>query len=653
MRFFFIFLLYFSLSFAKYDILVITAYKKDSIYNKIKLIALKDVKKEFEKKFNNINIVFKYIDFKSAKKNYKDIKKLQKYITLNKNKILFIIAPGISDYFKELVNILPTNIPIITASSSIDVLKKYKGVVFSTSTHPKYYRVRHIIFLHNIFKYNKIINVYDEIEGSYPKTLIKILKSNYNIPIINLDMSKKNNFKFEKINNSLVFISAKDFYNTYKVLKKFNDYIKIKKIKNFIVYLPYFSYKYNYNFNFQIYFSKISDPNLKDFKDYDYLYKIFINNYNHKEYYYYDVYYKRYHSKILFVLSNIDIKQKNILYLRKKIYKIFKDKKFFPFIDKKTKYIYGIFQKENNNSNIYFNTFIKKGYIIPKLMMAYNNISFPYYYQFYKHNKNLRKKIVVYFEIFLKKIRIINLSANRAKVEFVIKLISKDKNFDIKKNLYFGNFDKDKLNINLLLTKKIKFLKKIFYMKVYSISGVVNIKNNLFLFPFDKQLIRIFFVLNGVNSNKYYLYLINNQNNQKNKVKIVNWKIIKIITTHSKQIIQDKNFFNKINSNSIAVYNKYYLNIFIKRINPYQIILKYFLPTLLLLLLLIIIYLKSNEYNIGIYLDILLGLISLYFVYSLLINFDSLIMMDIIFFIIFLINILFILIILKRKINGS
>ncbi len=626
----------------EYKILVITYYnplRKDiEAFEK----GLKKVKKEIENRYSNIKIVYTnvYIDRKKKNLIEKDIKNLKKVL---KDRYLFIIAPGISKTFGEVARYLPLDTPIITAASTIDELKKYKGKVFSTGSLTKYNKTKDLQRLKSIINFNKIINVYDKTPGSYPEEILKSFSNaNPDVEKVNIDIENIDKTFLDKYgDNALIFISANGTKTSKILIDRIEFILKNLEFlydKNYKVYfyLPYFSTIYSYQNDKEVFTSSSVYSNKKNIFEYEYLQNI---KYKDEKYIQrYDQAFRWYYPKILLGLRGLTNFDSDIDVLHRIVYNNLKKTTIDnPFIEEKTRYVFAFEQEEG----IYFNVIRKYGILNNYLFVLSSGQKLLYPIQL-MDNKTYH---TVYITPQIKKLKILTLDATKAKIDMIVRIACIDENIELGKDILIESANKDKLDIKLLNISKITSFQNIdLYHKVYSVTLTTNINSKLFTFPYDEQIINIAFYSNNFSKNPIMIQMINDKKNYDSTISD-NWIITKHFPTYSRDIYKVENGMDSRSKVLLSDIN--YLTIKIKRKEPLQIILKYFLPAVILLFLAIFIsyfiFKRYSKNHIGIVSDVLLGIISIYFIYSLLIQIETLIVMDLIFYFIIFLVIIFIL----------
>ncbi|BCD67490.1 hypothetical protein [Nitratiruptor sp. YY09-18] len=635
-------------------VLVITNYNPFRADTEAFKKGLDDVKKEIERKYPKIKVVYTniFIDRKNKKLIEKDINKLEKILN---DKFLFIVAPGISKAFGTVAPCLPKDTPIITASSAIDELQKFKGNIFSTSDLPRYSKAKDIYKLKKIIKYKRIINVYDKQPGSYPIYILKAFaKDNPDIKIININLTSINKGFLDKYgNDALFYISANGTKSCKIIFDRLNFIIKnleflYNKKYNISYYLSYFSTIYSYKNDKKVFSSSSITSNKKNIFEYEYLRPLKYKN--EKLIKRYDQAFRWYYPKILLGLRGLENFDLDINVLHRIIIDNLKKTNIYnPFVDKRTRYIYAFEKKDYNGREIYFNAIRKYNilknylYILSSGQKLLNPIQI---FNDFKYH-------TIYVTPQIKKLKILTLDATKAKVDLVIRAASINKNFEFGKSILMKSAKKDDFDIKLLSSSKITFLNTPLYYKVYNIHLMININSDLFKFPYDKQIINIPFYPNNFSKDHYVIQMINDKN-QYDATISDNWFIDKHFPTYSRQIYKVENGLDK--KLKVLLTDINYFTLQIKRKDPLQIILKYFLPAIILLFMAIFIgyfiFKKYSQNHIAIISDVLLGIISIYFIYSLLIQIETLIIMDLVFYvIIFMVILLIISIFILEKLG--
>jgi len=634
---------------ADYKILVITNENPVREDTKAFKDGLNHAISEVYKKYDHIKIETTnvYVDRKDEKKLQKDLEKLRKLL---KKRYLFIIAPGISKTFGEVAKYLPIDTPVITGSSAINELLKYKGTLFSTGNPPKYSKARDLKVLKKLIKYKKIINLYDKKPGKYPNSILDDFKqNNKDIPIINLDINKLNKEFLQKyIDDSLVFVSADGSKTCKTLIDRF--YFIVKNIEflydkkyNFNYFVSYYSPVYEYKTDRSVFTSSSVYTGKKNIYEYDYLKDV--SDKDEKYIKRFDDAFRWYYPKILLGLKDLSF-DNSLDVMHRLIYNNLKKTTIeHPFVEKRTRYIYA-FEKEDG---VFYNVIRKYG-ILNNYLFVLNGIDKKVFYPVQIFDN--KKHTVVYVIPEIKRLKVLTLDAQRVKIDMIVRVASMDESLKFGEDITLKPIEKESLDIKLLSKKKIKFFKNIsLYYKVYSVSFIATINSKLFDFPYDEQVINIDFYSNDFSKKPILIQMINNKNKYLDTISD-NWYIVKHFPSFTKNIYKVENGLDS--SSKVILTNINHLTIKIKRKEPFQIIMKYFLPAIILLFLAVYIsyyiFKKYSQNHISIVSDVLLGIISIYFIYSLLIQIETLIVMDLIFYgmILFVIVLIFVILMLER-----
>ncbi len=635
----------------KYTILVVS---NDILSNKKKekilQLSKEKIISQIEKRYPDIKIKWLNFELKSPQEIKRD-KKILKEI-FKHEKIIYIIFGTISKMLNTFGDILPKDIPIFSGASSPFALNKYNGkIIFTNTPTPYYSRVKYIFNLKDILKLKNIIFLMnkDIKKVPYGYAIYTAAKRNKkDITLISVEQFLEN--KKEFINIYKNYLWCIDINDRSRDIKKFiNSHLNIKGLNIFVIY--YTNYK---NTKANIFFAstikKVKDPfeynYLKDIRDYN----------NPIDIHTFDRYYRNYYPRIMIVLENIKDFNNSIKDIRKNIFEILKSYSKRVYIQKDTKNIIFFEKKDirelietNKEKYIYYNNIYKRKDIGLKnkfIIKLEDNTRTLLPLQYIEDINGSYKKIpVVDIKPFIKNIEILNLSTDIALVDLYLTIkylkdynISYPHNFQILPIAQFKN--KTELSLVKSYTKD-KFKYKIYRIKVYT-----PVENDLFFFPFDKFTIRVEFIIN----NYQKMPIILNIDDTYIPKNIRNWNIENIFATYAENplVISQK-------ENEIAYLYKNFLDIKIKRDRPIMVLIKYLLPALLLFIIGLysaykILILKRSEDGIGIIVDSILGIISVYFIFSLLISIKDLILMDIIFYILItILTILALLIFYKQK----
>jgi hypothetical protein len=642
-----------------YKILVITNYRENTNYYKYVLNAEEKIKKSY----TDIKIIWNNIDYaKRTNKNYIDIKKKELKDILKNNKIIGVVLGSTSGIADAFLDIIPPDMPVIAEATSPYALSKFKGKnIFTVAPIPLYSRAKYIENLKKMLSLKNIVFILDN-NAPFSKTIYISLKIHYPL---HLYMIKKNDFiakrktilKQYPINNTLYVTGIDSSYVSLDFIKK---YLNIQNINIFVLYSTINKKLYkNINKKVNIYSITLHNGTFLNFFKYKFLPSPDYFNWN---LYFMDRYasvYKTYNYRINLLLSKYLKKNNNLHTIRKNIIKNLQKLKYPDniFIDKNMKYLLTFekilpktFEINKTYPVMYYNSIYKtkiglRNKYICKLKDGKKQL-YPIQYIYIDNNKQTLVPVVT-ASITFNNIEITDLSAEKAYIDIYLTLsYLNDKKFDISywKDLKIASVKKlaDKQEYSLVKTYIIK--NKIF--KIYRIKMFVPVKNNLFTFPFDKFWLNLEFVKDNYKARPYVLR-ISTPNNMLEKKHFSEIKILHYFPTYYEKIVFLDNIPHIITNKSLLIQ--------MKRTNTSSIIIKYLLPAVIIMLIGVYIGYLIIRHNIehdskGIVSDTILGVISVYFVFSLLISIKDLTIMDIVFYVmIFILSLLLIYIFYKFK----
>ena len=555
---------------------------------------------------------------------------------LDKNDFIYIIAPSKSKTFGMIATLLPPDVPVMTGIATLTELQKYRGeILFTEASKPQYYKSKDIIDIKHLANKKHVINIYEHnnSEPSYTHEIINSLEKD-GIEVIHYPQKNITKSFFDKYgNNSLIIVSGSSTKNTYNLLRKIEfkaknlEYIFDKKY-NLNFYLIYSSpSSYDYKSDYSIFSSgrnmgvKINQEQykyLKNLNSEDDL-KQFSNGY------------KSYYAKSMLVLKRLNT-NKELPYkiIKKQIYSLLINTSIeHPFIENETKYVFAF--KKDKNSNIYYNT-VAKHNILQSYIFNLNSGNLLLFRKQMITNKETEP---VYITPYIKKLKVLSLDAKQVQVNMIVKIISSDNTIDLGKDITFDTsmIYENNRNIKLLRSSQSTVNNITYYHKVYNVELIVDIKSQLFNFPLDKQTVNIHFRYNDFSLKPIIIQPINEEGHIADNISKY-WEVIDYYMTYSRQIYKLDNSI--IQKQHVFSAMEHYFTINIKRKDPIAIIIKYFLPALIILILSGYVgFFVSKKYitdKIEIISDGLLGIISIYFIYSLLIQIETLIAMDLIFY---------------------
>jgi len=621
----------------KPEVLIITNYNTLTKGNKEAIKYINKTEKQY--KIIWFNIIYKKLN--DPKYVAIQREKLKNIIKKHNDKLVFIKVGSTSKTLSRFIDMLPTNIPILTSSASIEILKQYKGnVIFSTASLPQWTRTGSMYKIIRLKHLKGIIAIKDGNNTQpYSKVVLNTAKNFYHIEskimqlkdinktflqnhkdylyMLYVDSSSKAKNMYHKIAKYNVHIL--NFFSVYSSQLKtigidniFSDSSSISKEKN-VFYYSYLGQKV---------LDKCSYDN-RCISDYSSIWTSYYNN--------------------VLCIKDLKLKNTSIQSYRQAIYKRLESLAKHYFIEPQTQYVRKFEKKVEGNKTIYFNNAYKD--VVDRYLFLFNKGSRILYDYQIPHNiidnTPIKPIPVVYITTYVNKIDVLDLSATKAKLVLVVKLKSK-KDIELGRDITF-NVDadySDSLNLNLVKSS----YKNGYFYKTYFVDYVVPLHNNLLYFPFDKAVLNIEYIIKNYGKNPIILQTVDVKNSINSKVS-ADWSVLKYYASYYQKFFYAEDAPFKI--------YKEFFTIILQRNNNIQVIVKYFLPAIIILFLAIYISIFITkgymEEKVEIVTDSLIAIISIYFIYSLLISIKNLIIMDIIFFVmIFLVTFLIIYVLRKK-----
>jgi len=648
------FLLYLTLlyTFLVADPIVLIIESKN-IIDTLKERAVEDVIESVSEKNINIDIERIQIDFSSEK----DLKNLEKYFIVNSKNIVYIIAPENTSEYKKVKPYLPKKTPIITSIGTASVLDQKDTWVTTVSALSN----GKALAIENLLKINQtkeIIVINDEDIDAYTKEVIEYLnKAKIKIKYIDINDKQYNEYYD---NNQLILLTSKTSKKTINLFHKFNEKVyqnlhlnnnllllKIEEedkqkieLKNNIYYLSYSIPGY------------LPDLRLPLYKSVD----ATCENYKSGKNICFKIYGKKY--KKLHMFLDMGLKDVNtnigIQELRKKIYEnIIQYNRYSSYYNKDTKKIMQ-FKKLNN---FYYNSSIVNGMTNYYVVRLDKEKDFLHPYQVkIDNNKKVKSLSTVYIDFKLVKLIVPDLSASKAYIEGMIRIFSINDNVDLKKHfqINFLNDSSTKPEVTLVQSLSHYEGKVEFYEKFYIVKGDFNINNDLWKFPYDEQKIYISFKPKDFINNPFVVQL---QESTFDKLDFDEWTVEymkpfvsdEIVKFKENIVLQKASIFYKPTSN---------FEIAITRNTTYSIMLKFILPVLIIVMLIMVTFFffhtkSSLDATVDIYISAFAGIISIYFIFNLLIDIENLIIFDIAFLFFICLSIFYIILNMFRYDHGQ
>lgn len=610
----------------------------------IKREAYDNIMQRFERKYEDIKFVGKDIDFSDKNDRGRTKINLQQFIQENEQDLVYIVfMPKNTSQYNQIKNYLPEKIPVITCIGTAKSLDKHNIWVTTTSSlaKGKAIAIEKLMKMENI---DELIVLYDEDIDTYTNEILQHLNKEMNVSVSKKRYTKgaklKNPQKLQE-KNKLILLVSKSGDDTKEIFENFKEKIYIdinqendilllknkkkdrKKIyleKSKIFDLNYKIPGYNPDLRLPLYqgIEGVCD-NIKGI-DTDMCLKIYGNEYI------------RLHTYLNLAFSDTMSSETNITKMRENIHNnIINHNKTNIYHHEETNAL----AKFKKSGNFYYSALIESNitnYYIERL--DNKNDGFLHHNQIYNGDENRNSSLsTIYLDMKLSNLIVGNLSATSAYIEGYIRVLTTKQQFDLDK-MYRIN------SINSVLKKSeiifVKENKKMIdgmemYEKFYTFKGNFNINNRLFSFPFDEQKIYISFTPRDSNAT-HDGFLMHLQDQYKKKMDFDKWYIDDIKPFLSTEIIMFN--INAIEQSSSLSYKPISnFEITIHRKTAIGFMMKFIFPIFIILLLVVgtQIYLhRRSDLGVGIsiYISAFAGIISIYFIFNLLIDIESLIGFD-------------------------
>jgi hypothetical protein len=619
----------------------------------IKRKAYDNVMQIFESRHDDIEFVNKIIDFSDKNDTHRTKRNLNQFIQENKNIVYIVFMPGDTSKYNQTMDYLPKKIPIITSIGTAGSLAKPNIWVTTISSLAKGKAIA-IEKLMKMEKKDEIIVLYDKAIDTYTNEILQHLKKELNVSVTQIEYTKEGKLENPqklKEKNKLILLDSKSSDHAKVIFENFktniycdinheNDILLLKNKKedregiylekSKIFYLNYKIPGYNPDLRLTLY-QEIEDicDNREE------------NNKNTCLKIYGDAYIKLY-TYLNLALSTQDItsnntisSETNITKMRENIHNNISERnKTNIYYHKNTNALAKFKQSENFYYSALIESNITNYYIV---RLDNKNNGFLHYNQISNGDEDKNSSLsTIYLDMKVSNLIVANLSATSAYIEGNLRVLTTKKQFDLDK-MYRIN------SINSVLKKSeiifVKDNKKMIdgmemYEKFYTFKGNFNINNHLFYFPFDKQKIYISFTPRDTNAT-HDGFLMHLQKPYKEKMDFDKWYIDDINPFLSTEIIMFN--INAIEQSSSLSYKPISnFEITIHRKTAIGFMMKFIFPIFIILTLVVgtQIYLhKRRDLGVGIsiYISAFAGIISIYFIFNLLIDIESLIGFDFVF----------------------
>lgn len=632
--------------------IVLIVQGKKEYENIIKREAYDNIMRIFESKHDDIEFVNKIIDFSDNNDTNRTKINLHRFIQEKKNIIYIVFMPGDTFKYNQIMDSLPKKIPIITSIGTAGSLDKQNIWVTTISSLAKGKAIA-IEKLMRMEEKDEIIVLHDEAIDTYTKEILQYLKKELNVSVTQIKYTtgiELNNTQKLKLKekNKLILLNSKSSDKAKVIFENFkkniycdinheNDILLLKnkkkdrkKIyleKSKIFDLTYKIPGYNPDLRLPLY-QEIEDicDNLKDI-DKNTCLKI------------YGKAYIRLHTYLSLALSTQDItsnntisSETNITKIRENIYKnIFNHNKTNIYYHKNTNALAKFKQSENFYYSALIESNITNYYIV---RLDNKNDGFLHYNQISNGDEDRNSSLsTIYLDMKVSNLIVENLSATSAYIEGYLRVLTTKKQFDLDKMYRINSINSVLKKSEVIFVKETK--KKIdgmeVYEKFYTFKGNFNINNHLFYFPFDKQKIYISFTPRDTNTS-HDGFLMHLQEPYKEKMDFDKWYIDDINPFLSTEVIMFN--INAIEQSSSLSYKPISnFEITIHRKTAIGFMMKFIFPIFIILVLVLgtqIYVHRRRDLGVGIsiYISAFAGIISIYFIFNLLIDIESLIGFD-------------------------
>jgi len=628
--------------------------KKDDYEKTIKRKAYNNVMKIFESKYDDLQFVSKTIQFDKKDTN-RTRENLEQFIKDHKKNLVYVVfLPFDTSKYNKIKKYLPEKIPIITSIGSVESLKKTNTWVTTTSslTIGKAIAIKKLM---QIEKKDELIALFDSNDSNdtYTKEILEDLNKTISVIVRKIDYNGKIKKEYKNIlqeKNKLILLVSKSSTDTKRIFNKFIDKIyrtldykndilllKIKKediqdinlTKGKIFKLTYAIPGYNPDSRLPLY-KKVEDMCNKIGKiekiDKHMCLKIYGDEYIHL------------HTFLNLALSSQkenDNIESNISKTRDKIQNnIIKHNEANTYYDEGTNALEMFKKSKNFHYSALIESGLSKYYIV---RLDKNNNGFLHYNQISNSDENGTKSLsTVYLDMKLSNLIVDSLSASNAYIEGDIRILTTKEKFDLNKMYRMNSLDSTLQKSQITFVKKSNQTidDKLMYEIFYTFKGNFSINNDLFNFPLDKQKIYISFTpknMDDINES----YLMHLQEQDKKTLNFDKWYIEKIKPFLSEEIMMFKN--SAIEQNSSVSYKPVSnFEITIQRKTAIGFIVKFIVPIAIIIFLLVSTQRELRRRRdlgiaISIYISAFAGIISIYFIFNLLIDIESLIGFDFVF----------------------
>ena len=632
------FLLYLSIlyTFLAADPIVLIIENK-SIVDTLKEQAVEDVISFIDEKSVTIERI--QLDFSTEG----DFKNLENYFLQNGKNIVYIIAPENTSEYKKIKPYLPQKTPIITGIGTASVLDQNNTWVTTVSALSN----GKALAIESLLKVNKtkeIVVINDEVIDTYSMEVITYLKkAKIKIKFVNINDEQHSEYYN---NDQLVLLASKTGKKAIDLFNRFNDNVYKKfDLKNNILLLKISEEdKQKILFSHDIYYLSYDIPGyLPDLRLplYESVHSV-CEDYKSGKNVCYRIYgktYKKLHMYLDMGLKGVDFNA-GIEALRQNIYaniiQYNKDNSYYNQATKNT-------MQFKKLDNFYYNSSIESGLTNYYVVRLDKQKDFLHPYQVKIGNdKKIESLSTVYIDFKLEKLVVADLSASKVYIEGMVRIFSVNEKVDLEKHFQI-NFSSDSLKKpEVILVQSLSHHEDEgtveLYEKFYMVRGDFNINNDLWKFPYDEQQIYISFKPKDFINNPFVVQL---QENTFDTLDFDEWTVQHMTPFVSDEIVK---FSENIVLQKASIFYKPTSNfeITITRNTTYSIMLKFILPVLIIVFLIMVTYWffhtkSSLDATVDIYISAFAGIISIYFIFNLLIDIENLIIFDIIFlFFIFL-----------------
>ncbi|GAB6041685.1 hypothetical protein JCM17961_23600 [Endothiovibrio diazotrophicus] len=504
---------------------------------------------------------------------------------VERGNIVLVLGSDNSSVFAELGKVYPRNVPVISMVGTIDLLVKSGLHVFTTSS-TTIEKAKQVLWLAGLNGYGKIVHIYEN-KNPYGEEIVSLLRGK-------VDVVNYSGGGVGDCSGVLVITDSPSYL------------VNMKSVG-----CDAYSYRgvdYSLRAKNKIFSSSSRIPGVRSIGKSSY----------------YSSSYNSIVERVVSSFRDIDDLLVSPLLARDVISSLEKMDEGDPYIGK-----YSIAYGRIGSSHAYYNRYVDLGYF-KKYITRLDNQYLLFESQMPTQNVSLDKIPTVFIDIKIKQYDIDGIQSKRASLEMYFSMYSIDDDVGID-DFALPMISKDDMVFSLVKSESYMNDGVRFYNKMYKLSVVLGIDSDLFMFPFDSQILRIVFEPANFSKKPFFIQPMAGVTSPV-PVQDPNWRIVGVegISLSNNISVTPSRSVRK--KGEIVSVPQVGFDVNIERKHGISTLLKFMGPVLLILSLVLIssFGLRRDHFSEknSIMVSGLLGIISIYFIFSVIIDIEQFVVID-------------------------